>query len=201
MTTATPNRRLTEDLRADALVALVVIAALTTGWVYKNSLLSRTTLAVDPASQFALRLPSHWSTTESDSADTFLTAENPRAGSIYKTAIVGKTFLLDETDPASLDTLVDQLIKQHGDELLGYHLLDAYPKTIAGAEGRVIEYAYVVQPIDQPFRAAVPVVVHAYDYVIYTPKEYWVVTLTSDEQLAEKERPTYEQIVASMKLP
>ena len=201
MTAATPNRRLSEDARADLLVALVVVVALIIGWSYKNSLLSQTTQAVDPASQFAVSLPSHWSTTESDSPDTFLTAENPQAASIYKTGAVGKTFLLDETSPASLDTLVDQLIQQHGDELIGYHLLDTYPKPIAGAEGRVIEYAYVVQPIDQPFRAAVPVVVHAYDYLIYTPKEYWIVTLTSDEQLQPKEQKTFEQIVNSIKLP
>jgi len=201
MTAATPNPRLSEDRRSDLLVALAVVVALTVGWFYKESLLSRTSQAVDQASQFALSLPSHWLTTETEAADTFITAENPRADSIYKTALIGKTFLLDETAPASLDTLVDQLIQQHGDELLGYHLLDTYPATISGAEARVIEYAYVVQPIDQPFRAAVPVVVHAYDYVIYTPKEYWVVTLTSDEQLQPKEQKTFAQIVASIKLP
>jgi len=202
VTIATSNRRqLSEDTRADLLVALVVAVALAIGWFYKESVLSQVTPAVDPNSQFQVGLPSHWLTHELESVDTFLSAENPRADSVYKSAIVGQSFLLDPDNPTSLDTIVDRLVQRHGDELTGYHLLDIRTDTIDGAETRIVEYAYVVQPIDQPFRAAVPVVVHAFDYVIYTPTEYWILAFTADEQLMAKEQKSLEQIVASVELP
>lgn len=196
-----PPRRLSEDTRADLLVALVVVAALALGWVYKSALATRTTRAADPNSQFSLAIPSHWLTHEPDSEDTFLIAENPAADSVYKSAVTGRSFLLDPQSPTALDTLVDRLVQRHGDELTGYHLLDIHSRMIGGAESRVVEYAYVVQPIDQPFRASMPVVVHGFDYLIYTPTEYWLLTFTADERLVEKEREGFERMVGSIQLP
>ncbi len=201
MTTAAPNRQLSEDTRADLLVALVVAVALTIGWFYKESLFSQVTVTVDPNSQFKVSLPSHWLTHELESADTFLSAENPRADSVYKSTALGQSFLLDPESPTVIDTVVDRLVQQHGDELTGYHLLDIRPDTVGGAEGRIVEYAYIVQPIDQPFRASLPVVVHALDYVIYTPTEYWLLSFTADEQLMAKEQKSFEQMVTSVQLP
>ncbi len=201
MSAASPSRQLSEDTRADLLVALVVAVALTIGWFYKETALSQVTPTLDPNSQFKVSLPAHWLAHELESVDTFLSAENPRADSVYKTTVVGQSFQLDPESPTALDTLVDRLVQQHGDELLGYHLLDIRTDTVDGAETRIVEYAYVVQPIDQPFRAAVPVVVHAFDYVIYTPTEYWLLTFTADEQLMAKEQKNLEQIVASVELP
>jgi len=202
VTTATSNRRqFSEDTRADLLVALVVIIALAIGWFYKESALSRMTPTTDPNSSFGVSLPSFWLTHELESVDTFLSAENPRADSVYKSTVTGQSFLLDPDNPTTPDTIVGRLVQRHGDELLGYHLLDIRDDTVGGAETRIVEYAYVVQPIDQPFRAAVPVVVHAFDYVIYTPTEYWILTFTADEQLMAKEQKSLEQIVASVKLP
>lgn len=201
MNTTSPARRLSEDTRSDLLVALVVVVALGLGWVYKSSLATRTTRAADPHSQFSLAIPSHWLTHESDSEDTFLVAENPNADSVYKSAITGQSFLLDPQSPTALDTLVDRLVQRHGDELTGYHLLDIQSRMISGAEARVVEYAYVVQPIDQPFRASVPVVVRAFDYLIYTPTEYWLLTFTADEQWVEKEREGFERMMGSIQLP
>ena len=201
MNTTSPVRRLSEDTRADLLVALVVVFALALGWVYKSSLATRTTRAADPNSQFSLAIPSHWLTHESDSEDTFLVAENPNADSVYKSAVTGQSFLLDPQSPTALDTLTDGLILRHGEELTGYHLLDIQSRMIGGAEARVVEYAYVVQPIDQPFRASMPVVVRAFEYLIYTPTEYWLLTFTADERLVEKEREGFERMIGSIQLP
>lgn len=201
MTTAPVSRRLSEDYRADLLVALVVALALAAGWLFKSSLTSRTTVVTDPNSQFKAAIPSYWSTRESDSADTFLAAENPNAPSTFKSSVLGQSFLLDPENPTALDALVDRLVQQHGDTLIGYHLLDIRAQNVAGAEARVVEYAYIVQPIDQPFRASVPVVVHATDTLIYTPKEYWLLTLAADERLYAKEQPNFDRIVASVQLP
>lgn len=203
MTACAPARRLSEDNRADLLVALVVALALAAGWIYKTNALSQTAQAADPNSGLTLQLPAYWLIRQPGSVDTFLTAENPRADSIFKSSVVGQSFLLDPESPTPLGALVDRLVRRRGEELLGYHLLDIRSELIAqgAAEARLVEYAYVVQPIDQPFRAAVPVVVHAVDYVIYTPTEYWLLTFAADEQRAADELPVFEQIVRSIRLP
>ncbi len=203
MNTTSPARRLSEDTRSDLLVALVVVVALALGWFYKSSLSSQTTPVADRNSQFSLAIPSRWLTHEPDAEaeDTFLIAENPAANSVYKSAVTGRSFLLDPQSPTALDTLTDGLVQRHGDELTGYHLLDIQRRMIGGAEARVVEYAYVLQPIDQPFRASVPVVVHGFDYLIYTPTQYWVLTFTADELLVEKEREGFERVISSIQLP
>ncbi|MBM4425123.1 MAG: hypothetical protein FJ030_17375 [Chloroflexi bacterium] len=197
----TLSRRFTGDLRADALVALVVATALVGAFIFKQSLSAQTTPVADPNSGFALSLPSHWTINDDLPLDTFISAYNSRADSVYKSAIIGQSFLLDPDNPIDLDTIVDRLVERHGEELLGYHLLDIQSLAVAGAEARRIDYAFVAQPIDDPFMASPPVVVLAADVVIYTPAEYWVLTLSADEKIAAKEQNDFERIVESVSLP
>lgn len=203
MTTAatTPSRRFTGDFRADVLVAVVVAIALVAGYAYRLSLSAQTTRVADPSSGFAVSIPSYWTVNEELPPDTFISAYDTRAESVYKSTITAQSFAIDPDNPAQLENIVDRLVERHGEELLGYHLLDIQPSTIAGAQASTIQYAYVAQPIDEPFMASPPVVVIATDYIIYTADEYWLLTLTADEKLAEKERQDFERIIQTIALP
>jgi hypothetical protein len=201
VTTLAPSRRFTGDLRADVLVMLVILVALSAGYVYR---LTRSTQAVpvtDPNSGFTLRIPGDWTVSEELPSDTFLSAYDARAGSVYKTTVSAQSFALDPEAPTGIEDIINRLVERHGEELLGYHLLDIQPATLAGAESRRVQYAYVTQPIDEPFMASPPVVVMASDYVIYTADEYWVLTLTADEKILDEEAQTFDTILRSVNVP
>ena len=200
-TTASPASRFTGDLRADVLVAIVIAAALIGGYVYQFSLRGQTTRVADPNSNFSLSIPGNWTAAEEIPLDTFVVAYDTRADSIYKSTIAGQSFALDSDNPTQLDQIVDRLIQRHGEELLVYHLIEDQPTTVAGAEARAIQYAYVTQPIDDPFMASPPVVVIATDYVIYTDTEYWLITLAADEKIAEQAQADFDSIIQSITLP
>lgn len=205
MTTAASTRRFTGDFRADVLVAVVVAAALAGAFFYKQSLSAQITRVSDPHSGFALSIPGHWTTKDAGelSADTFVEAFNSRADSVYKSTVIAQSFLIDPDNPVAIATIVDRIIQRHGDELLGYQLLDIQPIAIAGAEAQQIDYAYVARPIDDPFMASPPVVVLATGYVIFDRflTQYWIVTLTADEKIADKERADFDSILKSITLP
>jgi hypothetical protein len=155
----------------------------------------------DPNSGFAVSIPSYWTVAEELPPDTFISAYDTRAESVYKSAIRAQSFATDPDNPAQLEDIVDRLVERHGEELLAYHLLDIQPSTVAGAEARLVQYAYVTQPIDEPFMASPPVVVIASDYIIYTAGEYWILTLTADEKIADQAAGDFERIIQSITLP
>jgi hypothetical protein len=201
VTTTAPSRRFTGDFRADVLVALIIALALLAGYVYQRSLAARVTRVSDPNSGFALSVPSDWAVNEELPPDTFLAAYDPQADSVYKSTITAQSFALDPENPAGIEDIVNGIVARHGEELLGYQLLDIQPATLAGVEARTIHYAYVEQPIDEPFMASPPVVVIATDHVVYTASEYWVLTLTADEKIAEDAALTFDTILRSISLP
>ncbi len=200
-TAASPSRRFTGDFRADVLVAVLVITALLAAYIYQLSLQARTTPVIDQNSGFALSIPNNWTVEEEPLADTFVSAYDSRVASVYKSTVAGRSFAIDPDNPAALEDIVNRLIDQHGQELPSYHLLDSQATTVAGAKAWAINYAYVAQPIDDPFMAAPPVVVIATDYVIYTNIEYWLITLTADEKVVDKEKRDFDRIIGSIDLP
>lgn len=202
MTPATASsRRFAGDFRADVLVMVVIAAALVGAYAYRLSLFSQTRRVADPSSGFSVSIPSYWKVDDELPPDTFISAYDTRADSVYKSAITAQSFAIDPENPAQLDDIVTRRIERQGEELLGHHLLDLQPITIAGAEARAIQYAYVARPIDEPFMASPPVVVMATDYVIYTGDEYWILTLTADEKILEKEARDFDNIIRSIALP
>jgi hypothetical protein len=202
MVTASSSRRFTGDFRADVLVGVIVLAALVVAFVYQGSLTGKTTPFTDSHSGLSLSIPDNWTVNEDNVVDTFVSAYDTRADSIYKSTVVGRSFALDPDNPATLDTLVNGIVQEHQDTLTAFHLMDIQPATVGGAESQSIQYAYVTQPIDDPFSSSPPVIVIATDYVIYSAnKEYWVMTLASDEKIFDKEQADFTTIINSVKLP
>lgn len=194
-------RRFTGDFRADVLVAVVIAAAFLAAQFYQRSLSSQTTPFVDSHSGFTLDIPDHWTVNTDSVTDTFVSAYNSRADSIYKSTITGQSFALDPDSPVALDDLVDRLVQRHQIDLLGYHLLEIQTTAVAGADARLIQYAYVTRPIDDPFSSSPPVIVIAADTLIYTSTEYWLLTTTADEKIADQAQKEFDAILKSIRLP
>jgi hypothetical protein len=98
-----------------------------------------------------------------------------------------------------LQTLVDQRVAEQG-TLAAYRLLASGDATIDGARGARIEYAYVVQPIDAPRRASLPVVVQAREYVVVAQDRVYYITLAAPQHEYEEAQARFEQSIAKVKV-
>lgn len=166
-------------LRKDMGVAIVVLLALGLGWLLFRQVDGRTTLFQDQGSPFRIAYPAAWNSAES-LQDVLLKVEDPLTGSIFKTNLTVESRELDPQNPPTLQTLLDRRVAQR-ESFTGYHFLANRDATVAGTKAIELEYAYVVQPIDQPRRASLPVVVHAREYIVVAQDRTYYITLAAPE--------------------
>lgn len=186
-------------LRKDVGVAIVVCVALALGLLLRLQATNRTTTFKDNDTGFALTYPATWGNAESLQA-VLLKVEDPRTASAYKTNLTVESRDLDPQNPPTLQQLVDRRVAQRG-ALTAYHFLSNSPATVGGAKAERIEYAFTVQPIDQPRRASLPVVVHALEYIVVGKTSVFYITLAAPEDEFEKARAQMDQIVQTVIVP
>ncbi|MBI3764461.1 MAG: hypothetical protein HY260_21690, partial [Chloroflexi bacterium] len=148
----------------------------------------------------SLSLPAHWQR-DPLATGVIVSASDPRSASFYKAGVSGYSRQIDPQNPLSADQLVDRRVNEQGGAVLAYQLISITPTKVAGADARAVEYAFVDRPIDQPFRAALPVVVHAVDYIIFTPSQYFVITFSADQAEFQNEQEQFQRILKSIRLP
>jgi hypothetical protein len=142
--------------------------------------------------------PASWGFAES-LQDVLLKVENPFTDSAYKSTITVESRELDPASPPTLQTLIDRRVEQHIG-LTGYHFLTNADATVGGAPGARIEYAYVVQPLDEPRRASLPVVVQAREYIVVGNDRTYYVTLTAPENAFEEASAQFERTIQTVQL-
>ena len=71
---------------------------------------------------------------------------------------------------------------------------------MGGAKANRVEYAYVVQPIDQARRASLPVVVHAVNYVVVTKANVYYITLAAPDEEYADASAQFDQIIRTVKV-
>jgi len=185
-------------LRKDIGVAIVVLIALALGLLLRVQTANRVTIFLDKDTAFSITYPATWGSVES-LQDVLLKVEDPQTNSAFKTTLAVETRDLDPQSPPTLQQLVDRRIAQRG-ALTGYHFLSSNPATVGGAKAMRQEYAYIVQPIDQPRRATLPVVVHAIEYVVVGKENAFYITLAAPEGDSADARAQLEQIVQTVKV-
>lgn len=160
-------------------VALVVLAALTTGWLLFRSVDGRITQFVDPDGFFGISYPASWLGTQS-LQDVLLKVEDPLADSPFKSSLTVEERDLDLQNVPTIQSLLDRRVDQR-EVLTGYRFLGEQGTTVAGQKAIATEYAYVVQPIDQPRRASLPVVVRSREYIVMTAERVYYLTLAASQ--------------------
>jgi len=185
-------------LRKDIGVAIVVLIALALGLLLRMQTVNRATIFQDKDTAFSITYPATWGSVES-LQDVLLKVEDPQTNSTFKTTLAVETRDLDPQSPPTLQQLVDRRIAQRGG-LTGYHFLSSDPATVGGAKAMRQEYAYIVQPIDQPRRASLPVVVHAMEYIVIGKENVFYITLAAPEGEFADARAQMEQIVETVKV-
>jgi hypothetical protein len=185
-------------LRKDVGVVIVVLIALTLGFLLRAQSANRVTTFQDKETAFSITYPVTWGNVES-LQDVLLKVEDPQTNSAFKTTLTIETRDLDPTSPPTLQQLADRRIAQRG-ALTGYHFLSSNPATIGGAKAMRQEYAYVVQPIDEPHRASLPVVAHAIEYIVVGKENVFYITLVAPESDFADARAQMEQIVQTVRV-
>jgi hypothetical protein len=131
--------------------------------------------------------------------DVLLKVEDPFTDSAYKTAMTVESREIDPASPPTLQALIDRRVEQRG-QLTGYHFLSNSDATVGGAQGARVEYAYVVQPIDQPRRASLPVVVRAREYIVAGADRTYYITLAAPENAFDAASARFERAIQTVQL-
>ncbi len=185
-------------LPKDIGVALVVLVALALGLVLRSTLESRTTTFQDKNTPLSISYPATWSNVAANK-NLLLDVEDPRSAGAFKTELQVDARGLDLSSPPTLQQLVDRRVQENS-KLTAYHLIATGEDTVGGARANRLEYAYVVQPIDQPRRASLPVVVHAVNYVVVTRDNVFYITLNAPEQEFADANAQLSQILRTVKV-
>jgi hypothetical protein len=180
-------------------VAIVVIVALTLGWLLRYQVEHATVTFRDADSPFRISYPRDWTSPPLSSSTALLDVENPRADSTFKTTLSVESRGLDPAAPPTLQTLVDRRVAQQGD-LTAYRLLSTTDTTVDGAKGMRVDFAYVVQPIDAPRRQSLPVVVQAREYVVITQDRVYYIQLSAPENDYDRELSRFDRIIDGVRL-
>lgn len=186
-------------LPKDIGVGLVVLVCLGLGWLLMAQTTGQTRVYAEPESPFRLSYPAGWIGVDS-LQDVLIKVEDPQAPAAWKTTLSVERRDLDPASPPTLQTLLDRRVEERS-LLTGYHFLDESEVTVAGARAIRLDYAYVVQPIDEPRRASLPVVVVARDYIIVTSDRSYYLTLAAPEAALAEAEPQFERIIQSVQLP
>jgi hypothetical protein len=200
-TDTTPEDRFlgVPHLGKDLGVAFVVIVALLLGWVLREATLNRTIAYTDGETGLSLQFPAAWGAVDS-LQDVLLKVENPATDSAYKTNLVVEARDLDPQNPPTLQEFVDRRVTQKG-SLTGYHFIREQDGVVDGNKAREIVYAYVVQPIDQPRRVSLPVVVEAREFIVVGPDRVYYITVAAPENEFEAASARLDEILKTVNIP
>jgi hypothetical protein len=186
-------------LGKDLGVAFVVIVALLLGWLLREATLNRTIAYQDSETGFSLQFPAAWGAVDS-LQDVLLKVENPATDSAYKTNLVVEARDLDPQNPPTLQEFVDRRVTQKG-SLTGYHFIREQDATVDGNKARELVYAYVVQPIDQPRRVSLPVVVAAREFIVVGPDRVYYITVAAPENEFDAASVRLDGILNTVDIP
>ncbi len=199
-TTNTEDRFLgVPHLGKDIGVTVVVIVALLLGWALHEVTLNRTIAFKDDETGFSLQFPATWGSVDS-LQDVLLKVENPSTDSAYKTNLTVEARELDPQNPPTLQEFVDRRVTQK-ENLTGYHFIGEQDTTVSGQKARQITYAYTVQPIDQPRRVSLPVVVVAREYIVEGKDRVYYITVAAPEVDVDAASARLGEIIQTVNIP
>ncbi|NTU77891.1 MAG: hypothetical protein HGA45_00570 [Chloroflexales bacterium] len=179
-------------------VAVIAVLCLLGGWLLMQATTTRTRSFQSDAAPITFAYPAGWNAIETPE-NVLLRVADPGTVSAFKTTLTVESRLLDPASPPTLQTLLDRRVEER-QALPSYHFLAEAETEVDGARAMVSEYAYVVQPIDEPRRAALPVVVHAREYIIVAADQTYYVTLAAPEGEYAPARAQLDRMIASLKV-
>lgn len=176
-------------------VTLIAALCLLGGLALMLSTTMRTQTYQDSVTPLRFQYPADWISADSLQLVT-LRAIDPTTPGGFKTTLTVEQRELDPGNPPTLQTLLDRRVEER-QQLTGYHFLAESEEEVGGARAIVIEYAYVVQPIDEARRASLPVVVRAREYIVMAGNESYYFSLATPESRYADARRQFDRIIQS----
>ncbi|WP_298816605.1 hypothetical protein [Chloroflexus sp.] len=180
-------------------VALITALALLAGTLLMWRTETATRPFSSPDNSLSLAYPARWVSVDSLS-DLLLKVEDPQTVSLFKTTLSVEQRDIDPNNPPTLQALLDRRVEERS-LLTAYHFLSETETTVAGTRAIVSDFAYVVQPIDEPRRPALPVVVRAREYIFVTANHSFYLTLAAPADEFDRLTDTFARIIASVEAP
>lgn len=185
-------------LRRDLGVLIVVGLALLLGWLLREQVTTRMKTFQDDGSPLRVAYPARW--VESPSLqDVTMKVMDPFSDSSFKTTLTVETRELDPASPPTLQALMDRRIDQRS-SLTGYYFISNEETTVDGQKAMNYTYAYVVQPVDQPRRVSLPVVVVTRETIVLGKDRSYYVTVAAPSNEFESSASTVQRIIQSVKV-
>lgn len=185
-------------LRKDAGVAVIVLLALALGWLLRAQTEERVTLFQDASSPFRIAYPTSWGVADTIQ-DVVLKVADPQTDSAFKTSLTVESREIDPASPPALQTLLDRRVEQRA-ALIGYHFLSNTETTVGGVNSAAFDYAYVIQPIDEPRRPSLPVVVQAREYIVAAKDRTYYIALAAPQSEFEAAVARFERIIQTVQV-
>jgi hypothetical protein len=179
-------------------VALAVLIALALGGLLFLRVDGRTKSYQSTDTPFRVAYPATWNDSPS-LQEVLLKVEDPATASAFKTTLTVESRQLDPQNPPTLQTLLDRRVAQRS-ALTSYHFLANADATVGGARAMQLEYVYTVQPIDAPRRAALPVVVHAREYIVVASDRTYYITLAAPENEFERASARLDRVLQTVQV-
>lgn len=162
------------DRYAEVAVVVLTLLALLAGWLYMDSVESRT-VPLD-ANGIQAAVPAGW--IQAEPAGNVLVQVRQRASSGFQTEYIVTQQPL--TAESSLNEVVSLLTIQHGQELMAFRVLSQQAVTVNGLEAYEISYAYV-EADPNISHLDLPVVVRGLDYIFLNGEKAVIVTYRASE--------------------
>jgi hypothetical protein len=182
----------------DVGVAVVVLVALALGWLLRIQAEGRVKLFQDANSPFRIAYPASWGVADS-LQDVMLKVADPQTDSAFKTNLTIESREIDPANPPNLQTLLDRRVEQRA-VFTGYHFLSNNETSVGGVNSAVFEYAYIIQPIDQPRRPSLPVVVQAREYIVAAKDRTYYITLAAPQNEFEAAGAQFDRIIQTVQV-
>jgi hypothetical protein len=182
----------------DVGVAVVVLVALALGLLLRIETEGRVKLFQDANSPFRVAYPTSWGVADS-LQDVMLKVADPQTDSAFKTNLTVESREIDPANPPNLQTLLDRRVEQRA-VLTGYHFLSNNETTVGGVNSAVFEYAYMIQPIDQPRRPSLPVVVQAREYIVAAKDRTYYITLAAPQNEFAAASAQFDRIIRTVQV-
>jgi hypothetical protein len=185
--------------RKDVGVALVAAAALLGGWILFRTVDTQVRSYNESGEPLRISIPAHWTQADNLQTDVLFASEDPETNSLFKTGLVVARRDLDPAAPPTLQALADRRVTERA-ALNGYHFLNQRDLTVAGERAIELSYAYTAQPLDEPRRPALPVVVVARDVIVLNKTSSYYLTLTAPESDYERASARFDAMLQSVRL-
>lgn len=186
--------------RKDVGVAIVVILALLGGFFLRQSVTNQTATFADKATGLQMTYPAEYAEASTMLPDAVIKIADQYGATAFKSSLTVEALDIDKSNPPTMQQLMDRRVEQRS-KLTAYHFIGNNETSVSGNKAMELRYAYVEQPIDEPRRVSLPVVVVGKEYIVLSKDRVYYITIAVPEEEADTAGAKLQKVVETIKIP